>query len=487
MEWTVLRLDRSRGSIYLQLAGEVSAAIADGRLNGGDRLPSERDLARVLGISRTTVVNAYRELEAEGLVRGHVGRGTFVCAASGTATDSAFAWHGKLALASRRPQDSSLRSLTRTRTDADVISFAPGVTALELFPAETFADISRRVVERTPIAALGLSPTEGHPLLRHAIASRGKVAFEQVMVTAGAQQALDLIVRLLIDPGDAVIMDRPGYLGAIPVFQAAGAHLIGWDAARLDLDELEDAILRYRPKLLYATPTFQNPTGGTWPITLRREVLELARRYRLPIVEDEPYRELAFDGSKLPSLADLDPRGVVHIGTFSKTLAGGLRVGWIEAPPVIIDQLALIKQRVDVCGPGLTQIVVAELLTSGCFDRHLARLRTELRVRHDQFLASCRARLTPDLLTAPPVGGGIFGWARLGPEIDLVRLRRAAATHGVNYVPGDVFYADGASTSHIRLCFSGVAPRALDEGIRRLGCALDASRAAEFAYVEPLV
>ena len=165
---------------------------------------------------------------------------------------------------------------------------------------------------------------------------------------AGAQQGLDLLARCLIDPGDAVIVDRPGYLGAIQSFNAAGAKLIGWDVARADMDELEDVLVRYRPKLIYTNPTFQNPTGVTMPIRARRELLRLAERYRVPIVEDATYRELYFNEAPPPSLRELDAQNIViYLNSFSKVLAPGLRLGWLSAAPSIVEQIAIIKQRLD--------------------------------------------------------------------------------------------------------------------------------------------
>ena len=200
-----------------------------------------------------------------------------------------------------------------------------------------------------------------------------------MLVLSGAQQGLDLIARCLIDPGDVVVMDRPGYLGAIQVFRAAGAHVVGWDTAAGDLAELDDLLLRYRPKLLYTCPTFHNPTGITLDERTRRELLELAARHRLPVVEDDPYRDLGFTGwPPPPTLAALDEGDlVIHLGTFGKTLAGGLRLGWLAASPAIVDHLTRIKGVSDVSTNGLTQLAVADLLVSGRLDEHLAGLREE--------------------------------------------------------------------------------------------------------------
>ena len=227
-------------------------------------------------------------------------------------------------------------------------------------------------------AAWRHGPTEGQPALRAAIAERFGVPAESVLVISGAQQGLDLLARCLIDPGDAVIVDRPGYLGAIQSFHAAGAKLIGWDIVKADIDELEDLLVRYRPKLIYTNPTFQNPTGLTMPVRTRRELLRLAERYRVPIVEDATYRELYFRDPPPPSLRDLDaPDIVIHLNSFSKVLAPGLRLGWLSAAPSIVDQMAIIKQRLDPHTQNLVQFAMAALIRDGSFDAHLATIRAE--------------------------------------------------------------------------------------------------------------
>ncbi|MGH2558662.1 MAG: PLP-dependent aminotransferase family protein [Thermomicrobiales bacterium] len=465
-------LHRSNGTaIYQQVTEALAGAIASGDLSLGARLPSERDLAASLGISRTTAVNAYRELAARGLVRGHVGRGTFVCAGNGPEPVGApFAWRGKVALGARRSLDASLRTIVRAASDPSVISFAAGAPALDLFPTDIFRDLIDRVLRRHPTAALGLAPTEGQPDLRRAIATRHRVRPEQVLIVAGAQQGLDLIARCLLDPGDVVVVDRPGYLGAIQVFRAAGANLIGWDAEHGNLEELEDLLLRYRPKLLCTTPTLQNPTGRTSSAPHRRELLDLAARYRLPIVEDEPYRELWFDRPPPPTLLELDRgQSVIHVGTFSKTLAGGLRLGWVAANEAIVEQLATIKQRGDISTASLSQLVVADYLRSPHHDRHLTTLRVEHKRRHDLMFAALRRHLPPGALTCAPVQGGLYLWCRLAPGLDARELLQAATAAGVVFVTGDLFYPDGNGAQELRLCFSCAPPAAIEEGVRRLG------------------
>jgi DNA-binding transcriptional MocR family regulator len=248
--------------------------------------------------------------------------------------------------------------------------------------------------------------------------------------------------------------------------------LIGWDAETEDIDELEDLLIRYRPKLFCTTTTFRNPSGGVWPVALRKEVLELARRYKVPIIEDEPYRELSFGERPPPSLYDLDASGIViHIGTFSKTLASGMRIAWVLAHESIIEQLALIKNRVDVSTSTLTQQIVADFLTSGVFDHHRSVLNAEHLTRHNAMVASLRKQIAVADLRFRPVAGGIFLWCRLGDGLSALDLERIAPRHGIAVVAGDHFYPDGAGRDFLRLCFTAVPANAIEEGCRRLGLA----------------
>jgi DNA-binding transcriptional MocR family regulator len=293
-----------------------------------------------------------------------------------------------------------------------------------------------------------------------------------VLVVSGAQQGLDLVTRCLVDPGDAVVMDRPGYLGAVQAFLSAGANVVGWDVERADVGELEDLLLRHRPKLLYTNPTYQNPTGRTLPLPARREVLRVARRHRVPVVEDEPYRDLRFAGSPAPppTLRDLDDGGlVIHLGTFSKTLAAGLRLGWVLAPKAIVGQLALVKARSDVFGSSLGQLVVTEMLATDLFDAHVGALREEHEKRHGALVRALERRLRPGTLSWRPAEGGLYLWCRLcDPDLDSSRLQGEAARAGISIVAGRPFYADGGGEHRIRLCYAGAPPADVERGVARL-------------------
>ena len=467
---------RESRPLYSHLVKLLESSIARGDLPSGSRLPPERELAQRLRISRTTVVSAYRELESRGLLRGYVGRGTFVCAAP-EPEGTPFAWRGKIASAALRWSDSTLRDTLRHSSDARVLSLAAGEPAIDCFPTAAFQQAIEHVLHTAADAVWRHGPTEGQPALREAIADRFRVPSESVLIIAGAQQGLDLLARCLVDPGDAVVLDRPGYLGAIQSFRAAGAKLIGWDIARSDVDELEDLLVRYRPKLIYTNPTFQNPTGVTMPIRTRRELLTLAERYRVPIVEDATYRELYFREPPPPSLRDLDGSNlVIHLNSFSKVMAPGLRLGWLSAAPSIVEQMAIIKQRLDPHTQNLVQFAVARLMRNGSFDAHLKTLRAEHARRAARMTAALQRHVPPGVIRTSRPQGGLYLWCRLAPGVSARNVLDRALGAGVAFVAGHAFYPDPAGESELRICFSSVAPATIDEAIARLAKALQGER-----------
>jgi DNA-binding transcriptional MocR family regulator len=444
--------------MYQRIVQLIDEGIGRGALAPGHRLPAERELARALNVARATVVSAYRELEARGLVRGQVGRGTFVAAQPDSGMP--FAWRGKISTAAIESTDSTLREIMRRASDTGIVSLAAGAPALDLFPADAFQSATEYVLGRDAASAWGHAPTEGLLSVRETFAGRFGGDPDEVLVVAGAQQGLELLTRCLIDRGDAVIVDRPGYLGALQSFRTAGARIVGWDFLRANIDELEDLILRYRPKLLYTNPTFQNPTGVTLPVRARRELIDLARRYRLPIVEDETYRELSFGAAVPPSLYALDEDSsvVIRVNSFSKVLAPGLRLGWITAPRTIIDQLATMKQQSDPHTQNLVQLVVARLIEVGVFDRHIGLLRTEHRRRRDHMIKQLSAAVPPGSLRFIVPEGGLFLWCRLRQSITAAAVQAHALSRGVFLLTGEPFYRDGGGTHELRLCFTTVLP-----------------------------
>jgi DNA-binding transcriptional MocR family regulator len=468
----------SRGSsrtLYLRLQADIEAAITEGRLKAGSKLPAERQLAEELHISRTTVTSAYRELEAKGLVRGYVGRGTYVCALPEPA-NVPFAWRGKMSTASLRLSAVQSTSLNRTSVDPAIISFALGCPALECFPVEEYRRIEQSILAKFSTERLGLGALEGQPALRKAIASVHALRAKQVLVVAGSQQGLDLVARTLIDPGDYVIVEKPGYFIALQTFLAGGARLVGWDALRGDIDELEKLILRYHPKFICTTPTFQNPTSRTLSLDQRKDLIRLAVRYRIPLIEDDPYNTLYFDSPPPRSLRELDEHGVViHLGTFSKILAPGLRVSYILAPENVVDLLALAKERASLFTAGLEQLILAEMLGVGLLSAHLERLRQEHQVRRNAMIDALRRAFPKNILNFTAPMGGLYVWCGLRRDLKAVEINRLAIANGVAFTPGELFYPDGAGVAQMRLCFTGSTVSRIVEGVRRLRVAVDSA------------
>ena len=352
-----------------------------------------------------------------------------------------------------------MRELIRDSVDPALLSVAGGVPALECFPLEAFRRSLDRVLARDPRGLWGHGTTEGLPRLREVIARRIGSHLDNVLILAGAQQGLDLLARCLIEPGDTVVVDRPGYLGAIHSFRAAGARLVGWDVVRHDLDELEDLLVRYRPKLIYTNPTFHNPTGWTMPIRLRRDLLQLAARFRVPIVEDETYRELYLSHPPPPSLRSLDEQSlVITVGTFSKALAPALRLGWMTAAEPIVEHLALIKQRADPHTQSIAQLVVADLIENGGFDAHLTRLRAEHRRRRDALCEALQKGGAGKLLRWTVPDGGLYLWCRLRPRLSAAAVLHHARAASIAFVPGQAFFVDRGGDMDLRVCFASVRP-----------------------------
>lgn len=403
-----------------------------------------------------------------GLLRSHVGRGTFVCAVP-ESNHAPFAWRGKISARIQRVANPALRYLIRRANDPKLISFAAGFPAVDLFPIKEFRRLTDHVLARDGTAIAGLAPAEGQPRLRATIAARFKVNPKQVMIVSGATEALSLIGRCLIDQGDSVIMDRPGYVGAIQIFRAAGADLQGWDIRNGDPGELEDLIIRYRPKFIHTNPTFQNPTGHTLAERERRDLLGLAARYRIPVVEDDPYRDGYFDGQPPKSLYQLDGGSIVlYLSTFAKVLAPGLRLGWIIANDYMIDQLALMKERSNLFTEGVGQLVMAEFIRSGAYDRHLELVRKEHRTRCDAFFEAMHRHLRSQILMAPKPAGGLYSWGRLTGGSKSADLLEGAIAAGVAFATGEIFYPDESGSEHLRFCFANLPPERIEEGVKRL-------------------
>ncbi|MBO8188525.1 aminotransferase-like domain-containing protein [Streptomyces spirodelae] len=372
---------------------------------------------------------------------------------------------------------SPVREILALTQRPEVISFAGGLPAPELFAAEPIRAAYDRVLAEEPQRALQYSTTEGDPALRGAVARRlGERGLptgpDDLLVTTGSQQALTLLATALLEPGETVLVENPTYLAALQCFGLAGARVVPVDSDDEGVDPvaLAEAVERERPKMLYLIPTFQNPTGRTLPLARREAVAELAARYGMWIVEDDPYGELRFEGehepwvSALPKAADR----TVLLGSFSKVLAPGLRLGWLRAPAALRRACVIVKQSLDLHCSTVDQAAAARYLADNDLDAHLARVRDAYRERRDALLDGLSAALPPGSTWNHPQGG-MFVWARLPEGYDATELLREAVAKDVAYVPGAPFFAGSPDPAALRLSFTTHTPEEIREGLRRLG------------------
>lgn len=378
-----------------------------------------------------------------------------------------------LATAATRIDSSAIRDLLHVIDRPDVISLAGGLPAPETFPAAALAQAVTEILAEDP-GALQYSTTEGHLPLREWVAQRHGVEPDQVVITHGSQQALDLVARALVDPGAAVALADPGYVGAIQALRLAGARLapVASDVDGLDVDALSDDLQRgARPALVYVVANFDNPTGATLSHERRAALAALADRYGFVIVEDDPYGDLRWGGAALPPLASFTDR-VITLGTVSKIVCPGLRVGFVVAPRSVAQTLVLVKQAVDLHTSTLSQRAVHRVLTTpGFMHDQLDRLRPLYRDRCGVLCGALRAELGDRFEFAAPAGG-MFVWGRFADGTDTHELLPKAVAHGMAFVPGQAFAVAGDHRAAARLSFATATPDQLLEGVRRLGAAL---------------
>jgi 2-aminoadipate transaminase len=375
-----------------------------------------------------------------------------------------------------RIQPSAIREILKVTERPEVLSFAGGLPAPEAFPVAELQRAHAEVLAADGAAALQYATTEGHAPLRAWIAARMarrgmRVEPEQVLITAGSQQGIDLVAKVLLDPGDTVVVENPSYLAALQAFQAYEARLavVGSDEEGMRVDELERLLRRRKPKLVYVVPTFQNPRGTTLSLERRARLAELSARYGVLLLEDDPYNELRYGGEPLPAIASFEERApIVHLGTFSKTIAPGLRLGWAIAEEEVLRALTLAKQSADLHTGALAQRAVLRMLQSFDYDAHLRRI-CALYGERCRAMLEALARNFPSGSQWTQPQGGLFVWARLPEGIDCRELLLEAARENVAFVPGAPFFARNAQLNTLRLNFSNRSPELIAEGMARLG------------------
>ncbi len=393
-------------------------------------------------------------------------------------------WSARFASGVQQMRSSAVRDLLKLTEQPDVISFGGGLPAPESFPIEELAAAAELALLENPAAALQYGLTEGYRPLREFLSSRMatlgiRVPVEQVMVTHGSQQGLDIAGRLLIDPGAPVAVEDPSYLGALGAWRSLQPSWVTLrlDQDGLDVDHLEQVLASgLRPRFLYVVSCFQNPTGVTLSPERRVRLLEIAARYGLVILEDDPYGELYFEGSRATPLAALDVqmhgelRHVIYLSTFSKQLAPGLRVGWMAAPPAYIARATILKQGLDLHSNSFAQRVAYLTCRDGLLDRHIPIIREVYRARRDVMLAALAAEMPAGVHWTKPAGG-MFCWLTLPEGLNATELLKRCLEQKVAYVPGAAFYADGGGEHTARLNFSFSSPDKIRAGVARMGAA----------------
>ncbi|MCL6478895.1 MAG: PLP-dependent aminotransferase family protein [Peptococcaceae bacterium] len=375
----------------------------------------------------------------------------------------------------KQMQSSAIREILKVTESPDIISFAGGLPAPEMFPVKQIRQAFDRVLGEEGASALQYSTTEGYLPLREYIAAamreKGVSAGpEEVLITSGSQQGLDLLAKLFIDPGDTVIVESPSYLGAIQVFRSYQARFeaVPADEGGIVVEALERAIRNRRPKFIYLTPTFKNPTGVTMTPERRRAVAGLLEKYEVPLIEDDPYGELRYLGEPVPPLKAYDRSGrVIYLSTFSKTVAPGLRLAWIVADPGLMAKLVLGKQGADLHTGTLVQRAVYRYLADNDVSGHIVAIRGEYGRRRDAMI-SAMEREFPAGVTWTKPEGGMFLWVTLPPRLDATLLLPEAVAGKVAYVPGAPFFPDGSGQNCLRLNYSNSTVPLIEEGIGRL-------------------
>jgi 2-aminoadipate transaminase len=397
-------------------------------------------------------------------------------------------WEYRYAHRMKRMGSSVIRELLKLTEQPDIISFAGGLPAPKVFPIKEFQSACNIVLEKEAAQALQYSTTEGYLPLREMIARHTarysvEVTADNIMITSGSQQALDFIGRLFLNRGDYIVVESPTYLGALQAWNAYGAQYIPVrsDENGMVVDELE-AALRVGPKFIYVLPNFQNPSGSTLSLERRKQLIEIADKYGVPIVEDDPYGQLRYEGEHIPSVVALDsefrgPNGghysgnVIYLSTFSKLLAPGLRLAWVIAPEQVIRKLVMTKQAADLHTSSFNQYVAYEVAKGGFLDEHVKVIRATYKERRDVMIEMMEEMFPPGVKWMKPLGG-MFLWGVLPKGMDAAEVLKRAIEKKVAFVPGAAFHPTGGGENTMRLNFSYSDPDTIREGITRMGTTL---------------
>lgn len=472
----------SKTPVYMQIKKQIESMITTGKLSANFILPAERALSEKLHVNRSTVIKAYMELKAEGLVESRVGSGTVVLAP--LSKDSSMEkmyipplrWGQLESKRAIRSNEQTINSILSVFEKGKVISFASGVSSEDTYELELLKNLQNQIVDKYNEKIFMPTPVDGCHELKGTIKSYLQesginASTKQIMITSGSQQAIEFFAKLLIEPGDVVLVEEPTYIGAIQAFESYDARLIGipMDDEGIRLDILESCLIKYRPKFIYTQPDFHNPTGMTMSLKRRKELLKLAYYYNTPILEDNPYGELYFSCNPLPSLKSLDNHDyVIYLSSFSKTISFSLRVGYVVASENIISRFIKFKQITDIQTNTLSQFLIHEFVSQGHLRPHLESIRSKYKKKRDLMINELSKCNIEGMDFFVP-NGGYFIWLKLPNNIRMNELSKKLGEQGVLVMPGDVFYSKySIEDNYIRLNYSYPKEEDIKEGISKL-------------------
>jgi len=483
MNTSKLLLDRkSPVPLYLQISNQLKEMILRGDVFKGKRLPSTRKLAKSLGLDRSTVLLAYNELYSEGLIEAHVGQGTVVVNATekemgGSDVPLSMRWDDFFASCYYSAYESFILKNNDWFQKKEIISLAGGDPAPDMIPADDIREIITKICRSNLNAILETSTCNGLLPLRELLANEmvreGTATYpEEIIITSGSLQALSLLSRTLLDPGDVVVVEKPTFYGALQIFKAAQAKIIGVpiDVHGMQIDALERILAIHKPKFIYTIPTYQNPSGAVLSVERRKALLKLSYRYQVGIIEEDPCSKIFFEKEPPISLKSMDNSStVIYISTFSKTLFPGFRIGWIICTRQMAKRLAMVRQYEDMHANTFGQHFFFEFIKSRCYDKHLSRIREIIGRRRNAMISALSRYCAPSISWDKP-DGGFYLWCKLMPGLRSNEVTEALIQKKVTAIPGTAFFLrprEGADW--MRLAFSYETEQRMEKGIQILG------------------
>lgn len=476
----------SKTPVYKQIVRQIKNQIISGELSAGYVLPPERQLAESVGVNRTTILNAYRELKDEHLIASRVGSGTVVLPvpADDGQRHGVFSeepmWEYFFSQNSLHFESAEINSLLNYINRKDNISFASGAAHTDARTERILKDILRRIIDGSDFSELFAAPAEGYASLRAAMSKfmekRGCFCGQNdIMILSGSQQGIDITARVLVEPGDVVVIEEPTYMPALQIFRSIGARVISVpvDNGGMDTDMLERVMRRYNPKLVYTMPTFHNPTGVSMSLDRRRHLIELANRFKTLILEDDAYGELSYAEAQLPSLKSMDSSGhVIYLSSFSNFFYPGLRIGWIATHSRMIKRFAAARQSADLHTNSLSQKIIEHFISGPCYEEQLRHIRAIYKARHDRMITALERHAPPGMSWTAP-GGGCYIWCRLPDGMLSMQLLSKCSEQNVSFLPGSIFFSSAQEHEYLRLNFTCVSEQDIDKGIKVI-CGLTA-------------